>query len=294
MTAGGVEGGSTVATILFATDFSPASERAAPYVSALAKRYSSTVLLTHVVNPLAAFRAPDSGISLDLFLRSAESRLKTAKEEFVSSGIDTRTILSESIDPAKELLRIGKESRAGLITIGTRGQEGLKLFMLGSTAEMLIHEADCPVLTVGPNAGHTSEQLKFDPVVCATDFSPEAAKAFSFILPLADGRGSHVYLCHVLPNLDQTRGADSMKLTREFNVSLNKLIPDAAREWCEPECIVDHGNAADGISLLAQRVKAGLIVLGTRHGSDWFRNIKAGIAFEVIRKAACPVLTVRE
>ena len=293
MTAAAIEKGSTVATILFGTDFSPASERAAPYVRALAKRYLSTVLLTHVVNPLPAFRAPDSGVSLDLFLRSAESRLKTAKEEFVSSGIRTETILSESIDPAKELLRIGKESCAGLIAIGTRCQEGLKPFVFGSTAETLIHEADCPVFTVGPNTGRSSEELKFDAVVCATDFSPEAARAFLFILPLAGDRGSHVYLCHVLPDLDQTRGADSMKLIHEFNASLNQLIPDAARKWCEPECVVDHGNAADGICLLAQRVEAGLIVLGTRRSSDWFRIVKAGIAFEVIRKAACPVLTVR-
>ena len=49
-----------------------------------------------------------------------------------------------------------------------------------------------------------------------------------------------------------------------------------AREWCEPECVLEHGVATDGILLLAQRVKADLIVLGiaqnitlVREFQDW-------------------------
>jgi len=67
-----------------------------------------------------------------------------------------------------------------------------------------------------------------------------------------------------------------------------------AREWCEPECVLEHGVAADGILLLAHRVNADLIVLGTRRASHWYDTLKTGVAFQVISSSTCPVLTIRE
>jgi nucleotide-binding universal stress UspA family protein len=75
--------------------------------------------------------------------------------------------------------------------------------------------------------------------------------------------------------------------------ALKRLVPDVAREWCEPECVVEHGVAVDSILLLAQRVKADLIVLGTRKASHWFDIVKDGVAFKVISGSTCPELTIR-
>jgi nucleotide-binding universal stress UspA family protein len=41
----------SVETILLATDFSPASEKATAYAKALARRFSSTVEIAHVFDP---------------------------------------------------------------------------------------------------------------------------------------------------------------------------------------------------------------------------------------------------
>jgi nucleotide-binding universal stress UspA family protein len=46
--------------------------------------------------------------------------------------------------------------------------------------------------------------------------------------------------------------------------------------------------------LLAKRVNADLIVLGTRKASHWYDNFKTGVAFQVISASSCPVLTIRE
>ena len=121
--------------------------------------------------------------------------------------------------------------------------------------------------------------------------SPEAVKACVFALSFAEDFGAHLYLCHVLPE-----GNDQMndqELNDRFIAALRNLVPDVAREWCEPECVLEHGVASDGILLLAQRVKADLIVLGTRKNSHWFDNFKTG-AFQVISSSPCPVLTIRE
>lgn len=279
--------------ILFATDFSSTAEEANPYAQALAHRYSATVQLTHVVDLSPACRAPDVGISMDIFRRLGADNLKRTKEKLASSGVHVETTLCEGTEPAREILHVAKEKSVDLIVIGTRRQKGLDRIALGSTAELLIHHADCPVLTLGPAAKPLAGDLNFQRIVYATDFSPEAAKASLFALSLAQDYGAHIYLCHVMPKPDGAHSMDGQELTERFNGALKRLIPDIAREWCEPECVVEHGYAADGILLLAHRVQADLIVLGTRRVSHWFTNIKAGIAFEVIRAATCPVLTVR-
>ena len=86
---------------------------------------------------------------------------------------------------------------------------------------------------------------------------------------------------------------DDNELNVRFTSLLQSLVPDVAREFCEPECVLEHGFAADGILLLAERVKADLIVLGTRTTSHWFDNFKTGVAFQVISTSHCPVLTIR-
>lgn len=46
-----------------------------------------------------------------------------------------------------------REVNADLVVLGTRGRSGLKAFLLGTTAERLVHEAPCSVLTVKPAGG---------------------------------------------------------------------------------------------------------------------------------------------
>jgi len=278
--------------ILFATDFSPAAGKAAMYVKAIAHRYASEVQIVHVVDLSAAFNTPDAGICIDAFRQDGETSLQQAKAQFLSEGTRVATRLCEALDPAAEVLRVAKERSVDLIVLGTRGHKGLTRLAFGSMAERIIHQAECPVITVGPDV-KPPESGTFRRIVYATDFSPEAAKAATFALSFAQDSGAHIYLCHVLPKPDHHVQVDSQELTNRYIAALNHLIPDITREWCEPECVLEHGYAADGIGLLAHRVKADLIVLGTRRVSHWYSTPKAGIAYEVIRAASCPVLTVR-
>jgi nucleotide-binding universal stress UspA family protein len=279
-------------SILFATDFSPSAETARLYVRALAARYQSQVRLMHVVDLGAAFKAPDAGLSIDIFCRSGEESLARLGSELTSKKIRVETILCEGTDPATQILQAARERSTDLLVIGTRGHKGLARLVLGSTAEELIHQARCPILAIGPSVPVPKQPINFQRIVYATDFSPEAAKACVFALSFAQDFGAHLYLCHVLP--EGNHQMNDQELNDRFTSALRNLVPDVAREWCEPECVLEHGVAADGILLLAQRLKADLIVLGTPKTSHWFDNFKTGVAFQVISSSTCPVLTIRE
>lgn len=279
-------------TILFATDFSPGAETARLYVQALAGRYQSQVRLMHVVNPGAAFKGADAGLSIDIVRRSGEQSLARLANELVSQKIRVETVLGEGIDPAAEILEAAQDRSIDLLVIGTRGHKGLARLVLGSTAEALIHRARCPILAIGPAVAPPKRPLNLQRIVYATDFSPEAAKACVFASSFAQDFGAHLYLCHVLP--EYPHSMNDQELNQRFISELEKLVPDVAREWCEPECVLEHGVATDGILLLARRVNADLIVLGTRRASRWYDTLKTGVAFQVISSSTCPVLTIRE
>ena len=278
--------------ILFATDFSESAETAKLYVQALAERYRSRVRVMHVVDLSAAFKAPDAGFSIDVFRRNGGESLSRLKSELSSKKIQVETLLREAMYPAAEILEAAQDGSA-LLVIGTRGYKGLARLVLGSTAEQLIHQATCPILTVGPAVQRPKLPLGFQRIVYATDFSPEAAKACVFALSFAQDFSAHLYLCHVLPEPAGIHQMDDYELNARFTAALQSLVPDVAREFCEPECVLEHGFAADGILLLAERVHADLIVLGTRKTSHWFDNFKTGVAFHVISGSRCPVLTIR-
>jgi nucleotide-binding universal stress UspA family protein len=278
-------------TILFATDFSPGSETARLYVQALAGRYQSQVRLIHVVDLGKAFKGADAGLSIDNFRRSGEESLTRLANELVSQKFRVETVLGEGVDLAAEILQAAQDRSIDLIVIGTRGHKGLARLVLGSTAEDLIHRAKCPILAIGPAAAPPKQPFNFQRIVYATDFSPEAAKACVFASSFAQDFGSHLYLCHVLP--EHPHAMNDQELNQRFISELEKLVPDVAREWCEPECVLEHGVAVDGILLLAHRVNADLIVLGTRRASHWYDTFKTGVAFQVISSSTCPVLTIR-
>lgn len=283
----------TLDNILFATDFSPVAQKAGRYAEAIAQHYKSTIHLAHIIDLSSISQMPDLGICIDALRKNGEASLENARAQFASANIQVTTTLEEVFDPAKAILEIANERSANLIVCGTRGHQGLARLAIGSFAEQLIHRAECPVLTIGPQVTPPHTSGMFERIVYATDFSPEAAKAATFASSFAQDCGAHIYLCHVLSQADYGHGVDGQELTNRFTSALQRIVPDIAQEWCEPECIVEHSYAPDGILLLAHRVNADLIVLGTRRFSHWFDSVKAGIAYQVISAATCPVLTVR-
>ncbi len=108
-----------IQTILLATDFSPVSERAAVYAKALARRFHSTVELTHVIDlsSVASSETVLAGMSVNEMRRESEEGLKLLSGDF--SGVKTKARMLEAFSPPDELLKLAKDSRADLIVMGT-------------------------------------------------------------------------------------------------------------------------------------------------------------------------------
>ncbi|HEY4380464.1 MAG TPA: universal stress protein [Acidobacteriaceae bacterium] len=283
----------SVKNILLASDFSSASDVAASYAKGLALNFRSNVEIAHVFDPSVVTSYMEAILGLPVKERqhiSSES-LQRLESEFTAAGVEARTSLPEGHRPHLALLDLAREHDTDLIVAGTHSKWGLERLLVGSTAEELIRNSPCPVLTVGPHARQPEAgPLVFRTIVYATDFSAEAAKAAVFALSFAQDSGARIYFCYVA-------GAEAAPEQRKaldapFKAALAKLIPESTYEWCSPETVVEHGDAAEGILKLANRVNADLIVLGARNASFWLTHIEHGLTPDLLAEATCPVMTV--
>jgi nucleotide-binding universal stress UspA family protein len=280
--------------ILLATDFSDVSDKAAAYARALARRFSSTVEIAHVFNPSVVTNYDEATLGMPSYMRRqiSDENLQRVRDEFTASRIDVRTTLPEGHRAAPVLLKIAQEHETDLIVAGTQSKSGFEKLILGSTAEALIRNAPCPVLTVGPKARTPEDKpLFFERIVFATDFSPEAAKAAAFALSYAEDSGAHLYFCYVL-GTDKVGPNERSLVEGAFQAALKRLVPESSYDWCNPEFVIEHGDASDAILKLAARVNADLIVLGSRKSSFWLTHVEQGLTPDLLAHATCPVMTM--
>jgi nucleotide-binding universal stress UspA family protein len=136
--------------ILVPIDFSECSIGALDYAVALAQKFQARLLLLHVVEPTVYRQNP--------FLSSQV--LGEGDENLITAGREQLAGLRQRLQgiPAEVLVRVGraeseipdtaKATGSDLIVMGRYGSAAVKQAPLGGTAERVVRQASCPVLTV--------------------------------------------------------------------------------------------------------------------------------------------------
>ncbi|MBI5576169.1 MAG: universal stress protein [Deltaproteobacteria bacterium] len=138
--------------ILLPADFSDCSAEAAKVARLLAERFGSRITVLHILDEPAALDPMFRGdVPLELLRGRMESYAKESMDAFTAahfSGFaNFDTMLAVGI-PYREIIRKARECGAGLIVIGTHGRTGVEHVIFGSTAEKVVRNSHCPVLTV--------------------------------------------------------------------------------------------------------------------------------------------------
>jgi nucleotide-binding universal stress UspA family protein len=138
---------------------------------------------------------------------------------------------------------------------------------------------------------------RIETILHPTDFSKNSEHAFQLACSLARDHGARLILLHVQETLIPVAteaGPAPLDLAEERKVlqeRLNALRPEDARIDVK-HCLVAGGSAEEIISL-AQDEGCDLIVMGTHGRTGLCRLLMGSVAEEVLRKAPCPVLTVK-
>ncbi len=298
--------------ILLATDFSDASRRALDYAIVLAKRYHSALSIVHAIPPDPHAPAPIYPLprELDRVRLAAERQIKEINVDARISELNHRVLVERG--PVWDVLasEIQREN-VELLVLGTRGRGGLKKLALGSIAETVLHQARCPVLTIGPNVpAADSKTTAFKHILFATDFAPLSAKAFPYALSLAEDYQAQLVLLHMvtpmpIADLGPTSycpgpfAAESLlkwqeTARQESAKALRTLLPADANLAARPVYLVGLDFVPEGVLEVAAAHKAELIVMGAMRTRSprMAAHFPWNLTHEVIARATCPVLTV--
>ncbi len=283
--------------IMFATDFTPSSELAMSYALSLAHSYDTAVYAVNVLPhmPFVEAAQPDP----EQIRLSAEQRLASLVGSVSFMGIRHKELIEEG-EVAEVLSKLVWEYDIDLIVMGTCGRKGFGKLLLGSVAEEVFRNAECPVLTVGPHATRWEIDGNLRHILYATDFGPESVHGLPYAISLAEENRARLTLLHVAPEPgiavpEPEPGAmpvvDPTEMAAFTESQLRALIPKGTELWHEPEYMVEFGPAAETIVKIAAG-KADMIVLGVKRPAAMTKHVGAGVAYKVACEATCPVLTV--
>ena len=139
--------------IVIASDFSKASQKAFTTALALAKVNRATLTILHVIVPITPI-VPEQSFDAETWERFdsqarrwGQQRLRRLTDKATNAGIRAVGLLLEG-DPAQQIARAARSTRADLLVVGTHGRTGLTKFFVGSIASRVVATASCPVVTV--------------------------------------------------------------------------------------------------------------------------------------------------
>ncbi len=282
-----------ISRILFAVDFAPCAEHAAPYVRAFATRYGAQLWLAHAVIP---------GAALDAVLIQSENAVADAEQHmarFLESEPWRDLRYRVIVRPGElwpTLSNIIQQEGIDLVVAGTQGRNWLARMMLGSGAEEIVRHASCPVLTISPHVPReASDALLRIVFPLALEHDPHSAIAYA--LALANDNKAQVLFLHVVH-----RSARSLDDPDEAEIDdeqygqamarITELIPAREEFRRDPEIIIEAGVPADTILEVAKRTSADLILMPVRRVTG--AHAPWSTAYRVLAHAPCPVLTVGE
>lgn len=287
--------------ILFATDFSDASEEALRQASSIGTRDKAVVGVCHVLprpNTVPAW-LPGQILSDGEVEQRTRDALEGRAAVLTNAGVPKTEIFVERGDFYAAVVRRAEAFGADLIVVGSHGRTGISRMLLGSVAERVVRHAHCAVLVARPSP-------EAGPVIASTDLSEASRAGLRAAAQEAARTGSDLIAVHVLDvdfpgglpygvntagMMDALKDTDELKETRE---ALEKAVTEATGPLGVKATLeVTVGDPAAAIVQRAEDLAARLVVLSTHGRTGLSRMLLGSVAEKVVRHAHVSVLAMR-
>jgi nucleotide-binding universal stress UspA family protein len=281
-------------TVIYATDFSLCSRNAGLYAARMAAYFPANLLVTHAFTLEQAALEVEVGDKRLSQQRESLTRLLWREADLLGPrSIDIIPTLLEG-NPEDVIPDMADRLAPSIIVVGTHGGGRLERGIIGSVAEKLLRSTRWPVLTVGPKVQPVSSQtFPFERILFATDFTEESANAATYAVTFAEVFATKIDVLNVIQD-DAIEHPDRLsELQARFFKALDALVPQSAKEFCDPRTYVAVGEAHDKILEHIRERSIELLVLGIRKTSHISMEMRTSGAFRIVVAAPCPVLTIR-
>lgn len=288
------EGSAIFATIVLATDLTPAWNDIVACGREFCALGASRAILTHVLTP-GHPSGPESQAE-------AESYLKVQARQLETQGLPT-ILETPSGPPGQSVNRVAQKYDASLVVLGTHGKSLWREGVLGSFSSAVLHQARYPILLLPVRI--TKKRLTprclwkcpelLRHVLFPTDFSEVAAAALVVLELLAPRGVAQVTLLHALevhlgellsPNLQVAPEAP------EYNSLeiLKSRLETAGVPRVQTRVVFGHPYAV--ILQALRSLDISLIIMGTQGRGLLAELFLGSVAHNISRVATCPILLI--
>lgn len=298
--------------ILCPVDLSDCSRHAFDRAVGIARCYDATISVLGVIPVARAMPAvtfgPEGPGTFDIHTADRARMLSEipqflAPDDGIGVGVEYQVLEAPSVH--KEIVLQAQKLTADLVVIGTHGRSGFDRLLLGSVAEKVLRTSTVPVLTVPPHVPDVAPPGRdpFRRILYATDFSGGSEAALQYAASLAQHAAGDLAVMHVVERLPVGQdpfvgtsfdsSAYQAELESRARATLRTIVSDSIRQKCGVEDVLMTGKPYIEILRVAAERHSDLIVLGV-HGRNALDRLVFGSTTEhIIRRARCPVLTVR-
>lgn len=296
-------------SILFPTDFSPHARAALKYAAAFAHSGGGRVVLFSVQGakvPANLLTLPEHVFEEheNRWLLQVRAEVRGLLADPLFDGLEVEPVIVDG-DPATEIAGAVVKYGIDLVTVVTHGRKGLTRALWGSTAEEIIAEAPCPVLTIRPpqhdfvqhREGRT--EIRLNRILLSTNFRPSSAAATQVATQLASQTGAELHAVYVIGDYFEQISVMFPEGGRTALSRLRSYVQERMAQFRgdeRPRAVthIAEGRPYEEIVRLAAEKDADLIVIGTNvHASIFGGAPVLGSEIErVVRNAPCPVLCV--
>lgn len=273
--------------LLFASDFSGASQAAVDEVILLAKRLEVEVTVANVHTSHWK-----TWISSRLEDRYRAERLELLAERLRAHGVTARSLLATEGDVRHGLVGLAEFERADLVVVGSSGKPPTPLRR--STAEHLVRRAKQPVWV--------SKALRSPPrhVLCGVDGSAASREALLVADALRRCLDVRLSAVHAVGNPAFNPFGLSRQEVERRTSAWRTTVEDEIRRFVETSGVTDvdvrflWGDPAAVLCAVAEEEEVDLIVAGRTGKGGLRRMVLGSTAEQLLRRPCCSLLLLGE
>ncbi|MFO8010767.1 MAG: universal stress protein [Dehalococcoidia bacterium] len=293
--------------IMVPLDGSELAEVALPYAEGIASKLKAQLILLKVVQEPESIYGL-SGDDIESRQAEAEQYLQRLAEGFTVRGLDVRSEVRLGHD-ASTIIDASEEEGADLIVIATHGRTGLVRWVLGSTADKVLHVTRKPVLLIRAKGEQPDVRQKgiFNRILVPLDGSRQGESVLPHVEDLASEFDSEIILFAAVPRESYVRpvGTEGQYEVVPYSDEVIQSLLADSREYLEK--MKDHlggkglavvtdveaGDPAEGIIDKAEEHHANLVAMCTHGRSGVDRWAYGSVATKVLNAGTTPLLLVR-
>jgi nucleotide-binding universal stress UspA family protein len=276
-------------TILFPTDFSENAVHVSGYAGLLAHNFEANVVIMNCysVPIITEYQVPYNIENFTVEMKAiSEKNLKDFTEKFIETSGLSEDRISQKVEygfVTDMICETAKNINANMIVMGTKGASNVLDKWVGTTAQMVMKQAECPVWII-PEKVNANYPQKF---LYAADLMEDEISATQTLMEFVKPFEANCKIVHIDDNL-------GIKIESEVETSIN----DLKEEFKDDDNVfvrnIKRDDVVEGLESYIQTYKPDVLALAIHDKSFLSKIFEQSVTNHFVYHADLPMLIFRK